>query len=291
MSDMLPKMSYSKFSAMKSCPHKYFEMYLSDKPATLIPQDTHRSFIGSATQHVLEKVINDRWYKKESYDTICEMVDADLKLFKNQIVDVESITEPLDSFEAVPLPDAKIITGVQACSVAVSGKFNIHIARNSIIKKIRELYKEPLKYLMDTYDLDLMQSEVILNTPSSHFYHTGSADFVLNYPDHIEILDGKKSASSLLDPDQLEHYKLMAELKYGKKVTRTSFLLYDTCKEEETEHTGDLLERMVVLWNTFKGYEERGHFPYTPSYTACMFCPIKDNCLAKGTLKDDLTEI
>lgn len=282
---------------MKDCPRKFYEHHLrpDNLAIDLTPSDTHRAFIGSAVQHIMETVINDRWYKKESIETIMDMVDSDLKAMKPLIVDTSTLEKPIDGWDRKEIEGSKILKSIQMCACDTSKSYNIWVAQNTVIKKIRDMYKSPLKYLLSRDDVDLMRSEVPFKVTSQYFAHQGELDFLIHRPDGLIIMDGKKSASSFLDEDQLYHYKLMAELKTGLPVIDLGFLVYDegvlAKVDNPKDSSQDLLSRMYEKWLQFQKWKDPEDFPYNRGYSQCMFCIVNDNCLGNNTFKGEITEI
>ncbi len=302
MSEELPGMSFSKWKRLKKCLRQYYENHVRPDSLSIdvTPEDTTRAFIGSVVQHIMEMVINKRLYKEYSLDELYEIIDEDLKLLKPIMFSVDDLDEAVDGWEKFPIEGARILEEVQKCAIQLSekGYDNIYYGMNSIIKKIRNMYKKPLKYLVEHPDVDRIRSEVALKVESEFFKHKGEVDFIIEYDDCIDIIDGKKSDTSYLDDDQLFHYKILGVNHYNKPVRNLSWLIYDEGKLRNVEHEGkdiDLLNRMKERWDYMKEKSLKWTKPEdwiaTHDYAGCMFCIINDNCIANGTLKDEITEI
>lgn len=297
MSDKLPGMSFSKWKRLRECALQFYEYHLRPSDIELVetPSDTTRAFIGSVVQHIMEMAINKRLYKEYDFERLCEVIDSDLKLLKPLMFSLEEIDGAVDGWAKFPIEGATELEEVQRCAIELSekGYDNIYYAQNSIIKKIRLMYKKPLELLLSHPDIDLMRSEVPIRVASEHFYHQGEIDFVVEYPDYIDIIEGKKSYTDWVDVDQAYHYKLIGELKYQKPVRKIDWLIYDEGKYYPVEHEGkatELLTRMKERWDWLesKGWKNPEDYPPTKNRMGCMFCIRNDNCLGTGTLKDEI---
>ena len=281
------EISYSKYNSLYQCPKKFYAEHIDQSPKTAENnEDNHRAFIGIITQYIFERITNDRLYKDYTYDEFCAVIDSDLKKLKPFILEFDKQTEYIDNKQLFATGGVIVDQSPRAL-VQTSEKYKIFIAQNSIIKKIREHYKNPLKTYLD-FDLDNFQCEVKLSAPYKDRIFKGTVDFLELKPDSIRIIDGKKkktvdpkTGESLHNKTQLMLYKFLAEQNFHKSVTEVAYFyyeenLYETVKLDD--QITDFLDEACAAFDRVESYTEADQFKATPSYINCMFCPLSGSC-------------
>jgi hypothetical protein len=329
--------SYSKFNRAKQCWLKFYGAHVAKEVAENPAHDTVASYVGIMTQHIFEAVVNNRetlgplfnlMDSQEIWDqnflNLCKDIDSDLKLLWEYIKSTEEYVTDFDTQELFALNDAVLLTHSTKCAYDKSKYLNEYQACNSVIKKIRELYKTPLHSFLSQFNLTEVECEVQLNDIVIELDEPGYSEYVIHmkgtmdflwtagstqrYPDQQLIIDGKKSLGSFLDSTQLKFYTIMmasktifgwrkgspllgsvfwgfTEDKYlGKNGSATPFIFTE---EERVALVKDIIDTHKKQEN-WKGESD---YPPRPEFGSCMFCDRKDNCLAQGTAKGDIDEI
>lgn len=308
MINKIHDISYSKLNTFNQCPRKFYETYLNDDPNTVIStSDTHRAYIGIMVQYIFEKITNDNLHQTMTYDELCTQIDADLKLLKPFILDLGPIekaeyehklagTKPdrIDTRE-LHATGGVIVDKSPKCIVETSSGYIIWIAQNSIIKKIREHYKAPLKKYLQDFNVDNIQCEVPLIIKRGNRTFKGTVDFIEDLGATIRVFDGKKKKTDdLHSKNQLINYKFLVESHYGKPVSECGYFYWEENSYEKVEISdkdiSEFLSKAESTFDEIESYTSPDQFKMTPEYVPCMFCIISNACVANGG-NEDITEI
>jgi CRISPR/Cas system-associated exonuclease Cas4 (RecB family) len=280
------KISYSKYNSLYQCPKKFYAEHIQSPKTAENNEDNHRAFIGIITQYIFERITNDRLYKDYTYDEFCAVIDSDLKKLKPFILELDKQTEYIDN-QQLFVTGGVIVDQSPRTLVQTSEKYKIFIAQNSIIKKIRDHYKKPLKTYLD-FNLDDFKCEVKLSAPYKDRIFKGTIDFLEVKSDSIRIIDGKKkktidpkTGETLHNKTQLMLYKFLAEANFHKSVAEVAYFyyeenLYETVKLDD--QITDFLDEACAAFDRVESYTEADQFEVTPSYINCMFCPLSGSC-------------
>ena len=287
------EISYSKYNTLYQCPRKFYAEYIDETPETVKDNgDTHRAYIGIITQYIFERITNDRLYKTYTYDEFCAVIDEDLKKLKPLILELDKQTEYINTRDEFAT-GGLIIDKAPKCLVETSERYKIFIAQNSIIKKIREHYKAPLKWYL-TQNLDNFTCELQIKTELNNRIFKGTIDFIEVTDTHIRIIDGKKkktvdksTGESLHNKTQLLMYKLLAESHFKKPVTEMAYLYYETNEYEKVDLTDqdeqDFIKTATEAFDLIETYTDVDQYKPNPSYINCLFCPLVDTCKSYTT--------
>ena len=77
MSFKLPNISYSALSTFSECPQKFYRFYVL-KEGKNVETDSYHAFLGTVIQAILENIVNDRLYKTQDINSLCEGVKAEI---------------------------------------------------------------------------------------------------------------------------------------------------------------------------------------------------------------------
>ncbi len=270
----------------------------------------------------------EQWNK--NFAALCDLIDKDLKLLWPFIRPLSEFEHDFDTQEKFDIARGvhersegkhtdrpRLLATSTLCAVDMKDYVNEFQAANSVIKEIRELYKKPLHSFLSQFSLHDIQCEVKrndirieLDLPAPYNEYTvvmkGELDFLwrapasARYPDTF-IIDGKKSLGSFLDPVQLKFYTIMEGYHQGDWLNARIRSCFWGWKEDKyqpdhpymftAEERRDLVIDIIDTHRKMENHKGESDYIPTPSFGACMFCDRRDNCLARGTSKDDIDEI
>lgn len=330
--------SFSKYNRAKQCQLKYYDAHVNKDISVNPAHDNQASYVGIMVQHIFECVVNNRDIIKETinkgvigdawdaaFDELCALIDKDLKLLWWFIKPLSSFEHDFDTQETFPISfekdgtqfDAVLLESSTICAYDESKFGNEFHACNSVIKKIRELYKNPLRSFLLQFNLDEIQCEVKRNGVEIELDEEGYDDYIvclkgtmdfLWHPGNSQryagskglILDGKKSLGSFLDPKQLLFYTIMEGDQNGdwmNYMIDSAFWGWKEDKYMEDKETGrpfcftpeqrvELIKDIIDTHKSMEHYTKESDYIAKPEYSSCMFCDRRDNCIGRGAIPD-----
>jgi len=249
---------YSKFDLYKKCPQSYKWKYVEFKKPKA-PPNRYYALIGIVIQKMFELFYNNEWYLKRSacrefmYSKAPEIYEDTLKWCH---VDWQA-------------------------KIAKKSKHVIYDEFLEMIGKNLDVVKE--KKLLGKY----AKSEVKLTSyfeKNNYVVLTSKVDFIIHNQEGIQILDGKATSNKkgyLDNPAQLYFYAMMHHFKYKTYPDKIGFWFYKTGEIVYVDFTPEKVEELKenlkdVLYKIYKK-----KFEATPSYSTCLFCDYRDECLER----------
>ena len=307
------RLSYSALSKYQSCPESYRLAFLDkayDENGEAAYSDHYYAAVGSAIQAIFEAVINawyadrvfddntmsDKYYKEDDFDKenfyteLFDTIDNELKSLKKFIVTFKQMEQKTDT----DLSDNIYLTDFRKFPVDVKRYGNIiYIAQNKFLGEVKKLYKEPLKYFIDTI-LDnpntYVECEKKVLKVFDNFKITGSIDFlVTNTKDNTSyVLDGKRYYNPNTNKDsQLLIYCYLTGSSKGGFFSYKENKIYWTLPKITEEMIQDLEKQLYEMYDDVKDWEP-GVEQKEVLNDMCQYC---DKCSFCKTYNEDITEI
>lgn len=331
-------MNFSRWKKLRQCPQQYYANYINpQEESEWCGEDASRAWVGQVIQRIFELAIKGE--DTPSYLTteegeigkglqkLMDEINDDLNLLKNEhIVSLpkgeESKHDWINPQKLVDVKGAKHLFSMPRTHVSTDDLLSIEEASSNLISFVREKYQMSFPHFMHahsahtggTLTCEEKFSGVIVTLDEPGYDDIalrlkGTIDFVFHTSKPVKVLDGKKSDSSYLDPDQLDIYSML--VAQGDPILDgiedCNFWIWDSAREwkvskrkgeykstVETRTTlvKSMMDELKKILPHCKGKDSNpDKFIHTPSYGSCMFCVKQDNCLARGTNKEDLTEI
>jgi len=171
------------------------------------------------------------------------------------------------------------------------------------LEEEREAYNQALLMLKNFFSMQIKDSKIVylptsdirhsiqdyqnLITPiNENFDISGKFDLITENEDGaLHIIDFKTGKNEDSDNFQLKFYKVLAEEKFGKPVSKTSFFFLRSGKQKEfeldTQETDDLKSEIIKKIDLINQTKE---FKPKPS-NFCKFCIFKTFCPEKEKVK------
>ena len=252
------KFDYSRLNVYKKCPQSFKWLYVENKiPKT--PPNMYYAFPGIVIQKIFEYFYNHEWFLKRAscrqfmYDKASEIFED---ILKNLVVDWNARISKKSK--------QKVYEEI----LEMIGKNLDVIKEQKLLGKIAKSEHKIQAYFDDN-------KYVILNS---------RVDFLIENHLGMQILDGKATSNKseyIKNPTQLYFYAMIYKMKHGNYPDKIGYWFWRTGEIiyiAFDETMIDLLKKDIkdIL---YKIYKEK--FEATPSFSNCIFCNYKEECLEK----------